>query len=111
MINIIMNPVLYNLDMRIDKTIEYCKFKHYGYTQIQNYLADGLNRYIYYFNDKMKLTDCIKFFYQCPECQERYDAIIEKLDKCGVNKITETVKLLLIHAVIIEYRQNNNKKN
>ena len=104
-----MTTIVYDLDTRLKKTLEYCKNHRLNNVKVQNYLADGLYRYILPFNDNTKLIDCVKYFHLNEDCIVRYNELVDihKLDK-----ISENVRLLLIHAIYIEkrYRKNDIEK-
>jgi hypothetical protein len=95
-----MPKLAYNLDTRIAKTLEICKTKRVVGKTLQNYLVDALDRYIIPFQDKTPLVNCIKLYHLSEGCEQRYKSIIEahKLDR-----ISETVKLLLKKAIYLEY--------
>ena len=95
-----MPKVVYDLDTRLVKTIEFCTIKRITGAKLQNYLVDALNRFIIPFNDVTPLVECIKQYHQINHCVSRFNQLVETHQ---LGKINDTVRLLLIKAVYLEY--------
>lgn len=100
-----MSKPVYDLDTRLLKTLQFCSTKRVTGAKLQNYLVDALNRFIDPFNDKTPFLDCIKRYHQTSQCVTRLNQLVETHQ---LQRINDTVRLLLIKAVYLEHRNEKN---
>ena len=103
-----MQKSLTTLDGRLKATVDYISKKRF-FNRITKcrYIFDGLYRFILQFNDDEQLAKCIGKFSLDPNCEKRYNEIV---DRYSLGFIDENCRLRLIQAVYLETKYQISSK-